>query len=331
MREYDDLSVISGIGPVRQRWLRDSLDVSTFRGLAMLSASMATEQLKADGHNIPAGELEKWIAAAQEKLREKPDSPKIGWQPFAAFVVEFQARDVADNSSERRTVAHYMEGDKEQVWSGLEGKELCRWILSNLGEYISTEVSESDVLEEATTEDEPSASAETATVILAEPDEATTLAVEEAELGARSKVEKAPLGRQPVIISVQQLRINQPSYSQTTITAGRIKKLFAGDILSDTLFHLEARFATQIEASNGRDLEQIGYHAEFYARDRSSGENLFLGESEQEKLFADKANYVTSLSELILPAGTYRIEVLVTVETSPPARGYLAAPLLFVN
>jgi hypothetical protein len=156
-------------------------------------------------------------------------------------------------------------------------------------------------------------------------------APEEQEVEQGSAVKQSLPGKPPARISVQQLRISQPSYTQSPITAGQKNEPFAGDILGDTPFVLEARFTAQLEATNGNDLEKYNYHAEFYARDRSSGRNLFLGDSAPQMLSADESNYVAILPELVLQAGVYRIQVLVSVETTPPARGYLSAQLLYVS
>jgi hypothetical protein len=326
-RDYNDLTTISGIGPVRQRWLQESLNVSTFRGLAALSVERATEQLKADGFNIPPSLLEEWIAAAKKILQEAPDSPKSEWQPFAAFVIEFQSRIIANEIVEQRTAAHYMEGDKEQKWPGLEGVELCRWILGNLGEQIPEETAagvepeKPEVFgsEKDMPDIEPSSGEEPSAVTPAEPEEADPDAIRQ------SIPRKTPV----IKVSVQKLRISQSPHTLGTLTAGLKNEPFSGEILGGAPFKLEALFAL-VEMPNDNGLEKYDYHAEFYARDLSGGKNQFLGDSERLSLSSDESNYVAMLPEVVLPAGAYRLDVLVTVETTPAARGHLTAPLLYV-
>jgi len=258
-------------------------------------------------------------------------------------VVEFQERNVSDEIVEQRTAAHYMEGDKEQKWPGLEGVELCRWILGNLGEQMPAEAaartdlsaSEATGLEKEASSDEPLLSEEPLTAISAEPEETMPHDVESSTSGRQKTMEKKPAvkksipGKAPVKISVQKLRINQPPHTLAPLAVGQENEPFAGDVLGGIPFALEAFFALK-EMPTGNGLEKFGYHAEFYARDRSSGRTQLLGDSTRQKLSTDESNYVAILPKVVLPSGTYCLQVLVTVETTPAARGYLTAPLLHV-
>ena len=340
--EYDDLSIISGIASVRQRWLRESLGVFTFRGLSVLSATRAAEQLKADGHNIPLGDLKKWIDLARSKL-EEPHTAEEEWQPFAAFIVEYQARNVVDESAENRTTVHYIQGGKDEKWSGLEGKELCRWMLGHLGEQVpddftaevtatEPEVHISDKAEtspEAPSIEEPETTLPSGTRISSpleteEPEPVKTAEEKEAT------VKRSPPGRSPFKIKVEQLRVRQAPSTTLAFNAGQKNRPLLGDIMGRKSFALEALFAL-VEMPTGNGLDKYGYHAEFYARERSSGEKIFLGDSELQNLSSDESNYVTGLPEVVLPSGAYRLQVLVTVETTPAARSHLTAPLLYVS
>ena len=60
----DDLTMIKGIGPARQRWLKESLDVRTFGDLAALSADEIESRLKADRQIASRETIEAWIAQA---------------------------------------------------------------------------------------------------------------------------------------------------------------------------------------------------------------------------------------------------------------------------
>ncbi|MCK4471724.1 MAG: hypothetical protein KAW49_08045, partial [Anaerolineae bacterium] len=65
-REDEDLTVIKGIGPARQQWLRESFNVRTYGDLAVLSADEIESRLKAEGRIASRSEIEQWIARAQE-------------------------------------------------------------------------------------------------------------------------------------------------------------------------------------------------------------------------------------------------------------------------
>ena len=52
-KEYDDLTVITGIKEARQRWLRKSLKVCTYADLAALSEDQIAAQAKSERLLIP--------------------------------------------------------------------------------------------------------------------------------------------------------------------------------------------------------------------------------------------------------------------------------------
>ena len=60
-------SIIKGIGPARQRWLKESLDVHTFRDLATLSVGETKSRLKADKQIASRETIEVWIAEADRR------------------------------------------------------------------------------------------------------------------------------------------------------------------------------------------------------------------------------------------------------------------------
>ncbi|MHC4617193.1 MAG: hypothetical protein ACYTEQ_05505 [Planctomycetota bacterium] len=80
-RESDDLTVINGIGPVRQRWLRESLDVYTLRDLAALSVDEIESRLKAEEQIISGSEIEAWIDQAQELALTAADFDNVQSKP----------------------------------------------------------------------------------------------------------------------------------------------------------------------------------------------------------------------------------------------------------
>lgn len=338
MRAYDDLSVISGIGPARQHWLSESLGINTFRGLALLSVTRAIEKLQADGHKISASELEHWIAAAQEKLQEKQDNPDKGWKPVAVFVLEFSKQSNIDETMVYRTIVHDMQGDISKKWAGLEGEQAFCWILHTLnkqlpeGIFVSTETDKEDVpttkLAKETSEAETTSRQEVLEPVSVEHEE--TKPTQGDTTGEQVPEAKKSLpGNTVARISVERLSIEQPLYKQVPIRAERNNEPFAGDILGNTPFMLEAFFATQTK--DDLNSKPYTYHAEFYADNRASGQRIFLGESMPQNLSPDKANHTARLSEVMLAPGTYRIHVLITVETSPTARGHFLAPLLYAN
>ncbi len=62
---YDDLTQIEGIGVIRQRWLRETLNVYTFKDLAELAPQQIDIQLRHDRKPVALHDIERWIAQAQ--------------------------------------------------------------------------------------------------------------------------------------------------------------------------------------------------------------------------------------------------------------------------
>jgi diguanylate cyclase (GGDEF)-like protein len=62
----DRLTKIKGIGPARQQWFRESLNVRTFQDLAVLSVDEIESQLKAANQIAARDKIEQWIIEAQE-------------------------------------------------------------------------------------------------------------------------------------------------------------------------------------------------------------------------------------------------------------------------
>lgn len=135
----DDLTAISGIGAVREKVLRESLDVRTFQDLAALSVDEIESQFKAEGQSVSRDLIKQWIAAARElavaTVAEPSNSPssESEWESAATFVVEFQER---EEGEERRTRVHHMEEDVDAEWPDVGSEQLYRWMLEQLGEPV---------------------------------------------------------------------------------------------------------------------------------------------------------------------------------------------------
>ncbi|MCP4422573.1 MAG: hypothetical protein GY805_38675 [Chloroflexi bacterium] len=136
----DDLTVIKGIGPARQKWLGELFDVHTFGALGGLKIEEAEKISKKAGKILAKGEIADWVAKAKALAAEKGSrsdldnvaktavpNAKSFWKPIASFVVEFQEKDEADRQ-QRRTKVHYMEADIETTWPGIEHEQIGLWI-----------------------------------------------------------------------------------------------------------------------------------------------------------------------------------------------------------
>ena len=141
---HDDLTAVKGIGPARQKWLNELFDIHSFAALGNLSVEIVEKKAKQEGKILPNGEIASWIAQAKALAAEKKNSvdhedelvsvvetavptAMPPWKPIASFVVEFQEK-AEDEQPQSRTKVHYMEGDLEKTWPGIEREELGLWI-----------------------------------------------------------------------------------------------------------------------------------------------------------------------------------------------------------
>jgi hypothetical protein len=310
-RADDDLTTIKGIGPARQQWLRESLGVRTFQDLTALSADEIESQLKAEGQVASRREIDGWLAQARELAATAQSSSQRvaelagtvggaansppeegGWRPFASFVVEFQASQVEGRTAEQRTTVHYMEVDRSKTWPGIEGKQLCQWILGQLGEEAQREP---------------------------EPEEAPPV---EARRAAASSL----------TVEINQIQAFQPPQAEMPIGIGRAGHPFSGFVRSDEPFTLEVSFALAGPDAAEVTKEQVTYRAQFYARNRPTGERTHLGDTKAAALVAGKvSSYTATLPKASLEPGAYRLWALVTLQSRPPCIGHLEMPLLQVT
>lgn len=133
-RPLDDLTAISGIGVARQRWLRETMGVSTYADLAAIDPATVEAKLREEGKIIAPGDIQTWIdqardlASLQTPANVIPDSSSGVWQPIASFVVEYQRR-----GDLYRTRLHQMETGQGKTFDGLVVTPICEWIEAQSG------------------------------------------------------------------------------------------------------------------------------------------------------------------------------------------------------
>jgi hypothetical protein len=313
----DDLALIKGIGPVRQRCLRRSLKVRTVGELAALSAQRIEGRLKADGQNISYSEIESWLAQARKILATTARSSQkrtvaaeakrgarrafrveeIEWKPFASFVVEFQARTAEGGKEDFRTIAHHIEADQGETWSGIESERQCKWMLQQLGARAAQKTEEAPPIDEAVATGPPSG---------------TTPAV-------------GP----PVAVEVIRLEALQPpdanSPDRGAKTGGRWNLVWDG-----RFFALAAAFRVVGPAAPDITERQPAGLVKFYARDLSTGVCTHLGDAQPERLAGEIATYGAKLPGVTLKSGSYGLTVRVSQEETSATMGSRAMTLLKV-
>jgi hypothetical protein len=291
-RAHDDLSVIRGIGPARQRWLRDSFNARTYQDVARLSVDRIESRLKADGQIVSRGAIEAWLVQARElggagtgrhsrsgqnpgvdpaSTTDNPATTEDGWEPFASFVVEFQARGAEGQAQELRTAIHHMESDTDTYWPGIETSQVCQWMVDQLPASVQ-------------------------------------------ERGQESHREQAQPVKTPVAekVKITQVRVFQPpenSLSPQRIEAGGT---FQGAVRGGQPFTLEVDFELDVAAAAGKTKGPIECSARSYAYDLAQQASISLGDTELIALDKGQSAYTLTLPQATLQCGKYRLWVLVT-------------------
>lgn len=302
--ECDDLTRIRGIGPIKQQWLRASFDVCTFRDLANLSVNEIEARLRSEGQVASRSDIENWISQAQElagttgqqslqPAQKSESSPleEVDWRSFASFMVEFQARRTAEQAEEQQTVVRYLEVDRVKTWSGIESEQLRQWIFDQLN--VERGLIPARNLQPL--------QAETVTTAIAS---SVTLEI------IQVKALLAPL---------------------VQVIVDRSNRVFPTPLRSNQPFTLEIFFTVDGDTADLITRQGSSYCVEVYAHHGSTGETLSLGEKQIQNLIEGQLSYTTWLPGVTLQQpGTYRLQIIVTIEGMPVLPGIFEVPLLQV-
>jgi hypothetical protein len=341
-RDYDDLTLISGIANKRQQLLRQSLNIRTFLDLANLSIAEIEAAFKAKGQIVSRDTIEQWqrgarelAAAAQpapqqvadlaniESGREANASPEEGeWEWFGAFIVDFRALKVGGQVKERQIRVEQRKIDKKGTWLEdnkiknsipIEGERLYQWMLEQLGEKAWPEP-EQERLTQATSAEVPPAKPPSI--------EPSPVEVPPTEL--------PPTETPRMRVEVTQIRAFQPPDIDTPSGIGEANQPFVGLLKSGEPFALEVAFRLPGPAAADLVTRETTYLANFYARKMATRISTSVGDTEVDRLAPGKVSYTARLPEVILQPGTYHLGVLVKLRTRPPSMNYLEAPRLEV-
>jgi len=111
--EYDNLTRIKGIRPVKQQLLIEGWIVQT--------QELAAEQ---SPQRVPLIQRTEEEALTLLEARE--------WSSFASFTVELQRRVIGGQLEEKRTLVRHLETDQLKTWSEIEIQQLPQWMLKQL-------------------------------------------------------------------------------------------------------------------------------------------------------------------------------------------------------
>lgn len=157
----DNLTHIKDIGLAREKWLNDH-GIVTYTQLTEADPNWICEQLKNDGKpSVPLEVVQGWIeeAGTMATKTSPSDVPtnvipiqsqnripitEDGWDEFASFYISYQHKHQANHPPLRtqvvyRTYADHIEANENQQWDGIEGNDLCNWIMSHVNTIMNDE------------------------------------------------------------------------------------------------------------------------------------------------------------------------------------------------
>lgn len=329
-RDFDDLKLIKGIGPARQRWFKRTLDVRTFKDLAALSVDEIESRLKVDNQIASRESIEAWIAQAHRRTEKatkatrtnkKGEKSKIstrrreenfevpktvddyterkaqspirgdGWKPFASFIIEYQEH-TSKGQVKYRTTAHHIEADNSTSWIGIEGELHCQWMLEQLGDRENNK-----------------------------------------SFGIEYPIEKHPAKRETrhltkdsVVVRITEIRTFQPQKAGVPLGTGKPAKPFGSNIKCDIPFALEAHFELTGEPLANMSQKHIIFRARAYVQEQSTEESIYLGDMKSDIAVNGEIVHVARIPNIILPAGTYRLFVIVTVQSESVTPDFITLP-----
>lgn len=306
-QEYDDLTLVNGIGEKRQTWLREKMHVYRFMDLAAISANTLQKRLQEIGHPISMKTVNEWIEQAR-KLSQKtiPLQAQAGEvtsefrRHYATFTVELL---LGEDNDVRRTRVSYVQNKLEETWAGWDEPRLVNFIVQCARLNIPSS--------KLTSPREPISLHESALSIETESSPARTPRTLLRERGPSSK-QKDTLGD---VLQVNEL-VMLPLGSNRPQHIARANEAFNVRVLLDL---------TEINATPSIPLNCT---VTIWAKKLGEGECQIIGEQQSTFLPAEKIPCVAEST--ISSQGVYRLEALVTLtpEASPkspstPLRAWL--------
>lgn len=313
----EDLTLIEGIGKVKQLWLQ-SIGINTLQALSEALPDALQTQLVADGHVAHTREVERWVTQAKTLLGQtdtvaetpiKSDSVDVandtdecvdapvddstqeleGWQTFAAFTIEFQAWGQGEHEVQRRTLVRHVATEREEIWSGIGAADLQMWLRSQVADVM------------------PTAAEETENSVILSEDIDT-----------------------PVTPVIEDLYLLQPSVTQNAMGLHKPNMLFPNPLKGNFPFSLALKFGIQEPGALAKLKQTVSYQVECYARSLNGGGIISLGELPKTKLLPQNSSYTAYLPTTRLRKGLYRLQVFLNLEGTQALPTFLEVPVLQV-
>jgi hypothetical protein len=259
---------------------------------------MSPPQSSVDSINADNREPESIQADSEPSPGDRPDTlgwsitvDDTDWKPFASFTVQFQTRQIADQVQQWATIQHQETGATETCDS-VDLKQLHEWMLAQVQPALPVS------LEPAVPE--------------------TTIGID---------------GRPRLAAQIMRVQVVQPAVSESPIVVSQPGQIFSSSIKSGEAFNLEVAFNVRQSSPDQPWIGQqhIRCSVRCYARHRSSRIITALETTTADLLIQGEASYTATLSGAVLKqAGSYRLQVLVTLESALATPGYFEIPVLQV-
>ena len=341
-KDYDDLTLIPGIGDKRQQLFRQSLNVRTFLDFANLPATEIEAAFKAEGQIVSHDMIEQWIAQAKDYAdaaqlvspqgmesadidtgREAAPAEEGEWEWLAAFLVEFRTLKVEGQVKERQIRVEQRKIDKKGSWLEddkknnnpipIAGERLYQWMVEQLSEKVWPKPEEERLTQSP----------------LAEAPSAKPPSVEPSAIEVQPP-ESSPIETPRIKVEVTQIRAFQPPDIDTPSAIGEANQPFLGRLKGGEPLALEVAFRLPEPGVVGLISRGTAYLANFYVRNWDTNVSISVGDTDIDHLTPGKVAYMARLPQITLQPGAYRLGVLVKLHTRPPSINYLESPQLVV-
>ena len=338
-RNLDNLTMIKGIGPARQRWLKESLDVQTFGDLAALSVDEIESRLKADKQIASRETIEAWIAQADRhkvsaKRAEKRTRASKGTK------AKKEGKPSAQGSKTTSPPVKSVEGDDGGKAQSPTGKDGWKPFASFVVEY-QERIIEGQVIEYRTTAHHmetdmgtnwPGIEGEKHCRWMLEQlddrigQEPIQESVKEEPVAQERVAEPIPAVRLPVKVEISQIRAFQPQQADYPVGTGKPDQPFDGHLRSHEPFALEILFNLVGRGAADLTKEHVVFRARAYVQDQSTGKSIHLGDVGPGALVKGELAYTAILPDVTMPPGTYRLFALVTLQAVAVSPDFVMLP-----
>jgi hypothetical protein len=360
-RKCDDLTKIKGIEPIKQQWLRESLNIYTFRDLAHFSVDAIEAQLQADWHSVSRIEIQDWIAQAQqlvaatelllqrlielsfvdakklfdlppveseasELMMESTDAQAEELSPLPT--VESESCELMIESDDAQNKENYCSSIEEDEWQSFASFKVefqSRQRQGHLEEQRLTvhclETEQSQVWSSLERDSLQDS-------FIAHLPQWMLERISEGM--QQSSDAQSPVAALLVSVEIDQIRLFQPLQTRKPMVVQKSSRVFPYAIASSQPFALELSFSLAgLNAANVAK-KQVAYHAQVYACHRVTGAIALLSDAELGTLTEGQLSYQAKLAPALLEPGIYRLQAIVKLQDVPATPGGFKVPLLQV-